>query len=146
MAVNRIERICGFCKYALPIAAVLYLSVNGISCDSVSVYHGDLIPACTHASIECRDDAIFDGTHDLIRVRHVVDRDVHFFPCKQCRGKFFGVSDAPCGRRSFPDKSCGSDKNRPVIRSSPFTAIERRHLTVLIVDASALYVPRCQRA
>ena len=73
MTVNRIERVCCLCKYALPVAAILYLAVNGIPCDAVGVRDGHLIPARSHPCVERRDDAIFDGTHDFIRVRHVVD-------------------------------------------------------------------------
>ena len=85
MTVNRVQRVCCFCKYALPVAAVLYLAVNGISCDAVSVYHGDLIPARSHTRVERRDDAIFDGTHDLIRVRHVVDCNSRGLSTPSCR-------------------------------------------------------------
>lgn len=110
MAINRIERIGGFCKYALPIAAVLYLAVNGISCDAVCMHDGDLIPACTHASIERRNDAIFDRTHDLIRVCHVVDCDSRGLSTPSCRERcrtFYLITYSSGGTSCT--ESCRSD-------------------------------------
>ena len=142
MAVNRIERIGGFCKYPLPVTAILYLAVNGVPCDAVGMHDGYLIPARSHTRVERRDDAIFDGAHDLIRVCHVVDCDVHRMFCDECRDAFFRVTDAAAGRARFPVKSCRTDKDCAVMRPLSITAVKSRHLTVFIVDASALYVPR----
>ena len=73
MAVNRVQGIGGFFQYAFPVASVLCLTVYRVARDAVAMHHRHLIPARPHACVERQDNAVFDGTHDLIRVRHIVD-------------------------------------------------------------------------
>ena len=118
MTVDRVQGIGGFFQHAFPVASVLDLAVDRIARDAVSVYDRYLIPACSHACIECRGDAIFDGTHDFIRVSHVVGGDSRSLSTPSCRERCctFYLITYSSGRTSCV-KSCRSGVF-PACRSS----------------------------